>query len=256
MTRLRGVELPPAHPVGGGGREGMVVVVPRLAEGQHRQPREVARLVVGVEAPAPEEVAQRVDREGHVVQDEQPHGAAPQQAGQRGGERPADQPAQAERGAEAADGPVEEGAIDEAHDRIGDQVRRVALAGAALGVQEEPAHVRVGQAAQRAAPAHAVIDVRAVRIAGLVGEGVVLAMVGHPGDDRPLDRRRAAHGEDAAQPALGGEGAVGEEAMEADRHAQSGEDVEDREDRDVAPVQQRGPHLPADHAREQGRERR
>ena len=40
------------------------------------------------EAPAPEEVAQRVDREGHVVQDEQPHRAAPQQAGERGGKVP------------------------------------------------------------------------------------------------------------------------------------------------------------------------
>ena len=201
MTRLEESNSHQRIPWRGGRREGVVVVVPRLAEGQQRQPREVARLVVGVEAPAPEEVAQRVDREGDVVQDEQPHGAAPQQAGERRGERAADQPAQAERGAEAADRPVEEGAIDEAHDRIGDQVGRVALARAALGVQEEPAHVRVGQAAQRAAPADAVIDVRAVRIAGLVGEGVVLAMVGHPGDDRPLDRRRAAHGEDAAQPA-------------------------------------------------------
>ena len=92
--------------MGRGGGEGVVVVVPRLAEGQQREPREVARLVAGVEAPAPEEVAQRVDREGHVVQDEHPHGAAPQQAGERGGEGAADEPAQPERGAEAADRPA------------------------------------------------------------------------------------------------------------------------------------------------------
>jgi hypothetical protein len=115
-------------------------------------------------------------------------------------------------------------------------------------VQEQPAHVRVRQAAQRTAPADAVIDVRAVGIARLVGEGVVLAMVGHPRDDRSLYGRRARHGQDAAQPPLGGERAVGEQPVEADGHAEAREHVEDPEDGDVAPVQQRVPHLPADDA--------
>ena len=72
--------------------------------------------------------------------------------------------------------------------RVGDEVGRVALLVAALGVQEQPADVRVGEAAQRAAQALAVVDVRAVRIAELVGEGVVLAVIGDPGGDRALDR--------------------------------------------------------------------
>ena len=154
MTRLRGVELPPAHPVGGGGREGVVVVVPRLAEGQHRQPREVARLVVGVEAPAPEEVAQRVDREGDVVQDEQPHGAAPQQAGQRGGERPADQPAQAERGAEAADRPSR-GRCDRRSsrpDRRSGPARSACGRRAGCAGRASPCARGPGRAARRASP--------------------------------------------------------------------------------------------------------
>ena len=78
-----------------------------------------------------------------------------------------------------------------------------------------------------AAPAVAVVDVGAVRVALLVGEGVVLAVVGDPGDHRPLDRRRAEdrqHG--ACSQRLGLEGAVGEEAVEADRDPEPGEDVD------------------------------
>ncbi len=58
----------------------------------------------------------------------------------------------------------------------------------------------VEEAAQGAAEAVAVVDVGAVRIALFVGEGVVLAVVGDPGDDRPLDRRRAEDRQQAVQP--------------------------------------------------------
>lgn len=47
----------------------------------------------------------------------------------------------------------------------------------------------MGEAAQRAAQAVAVVDVRAVRVADLVGEGMVLTVIGDPGGDRALDRR-------------------------------------------------------------------
>ena len=46
----RDVDLPRLEAVARGGREGVVVVVPRLAEGQRRQPQQVARLVARVEA--------------------------------------------------------------------------------------------------------------------------------------------------------------------------------------------------------------
>ena len=62
-------------------RERVVVVVPGLAERERREPEQVARLVAGLEVPAAEEVAQRVDAVGHVVDDEHAHEAAPQQAG-------------------------------------------------------------------------------------------------------------------------------------------------------------------------------
>ena len=57
----------------------------------------------------------------------------------------------------------------------------------------------------------------------------------------------------AAQPAARLEAAVGEVAVEADGHAQAGDDVHDPEDDDVAPVQQAVPHLPPDDAEREER---
>ena len=58
----------------------------------------------------------------------------------------------------------------------------------ALDAREAPADVRVQQPAQRAAQPVPVVDVRRVRVALLVGERMVLAVVGDPGDHRALDR--------------------------------------------------------------------
>src|SRR4051794_31473240 len=57
-------QLPPAEPVRGRRWEGMVVVVPGLAEREHRQPGDIGGLVGGVEAAPAEEVADRVDAPG------------------------------------------------------------------------------------------------------------------------------------------------------------------------------------------------
>ena len=75
----RRVELPAAQAVDGRARERVVVVVPRLAERGEREPDDVGRVVVGGEAPAAEEVADRVDRPGDVVHEEDPHEPAPEQ---------------------------------------------------------------------------------------------------------------------------------------------------------------------------------
>ena len=146
---------------------------------------------VGLEVAVAEDVAERVDAVGEVVEDEDADEAAPEQAGEAAKSGAADHPAEEEGKQQAADRPVDEGAVDPADDRVLEQVGREALLVAALGVDEEPAHVGVEEAAQGAAPAVAVVDVGAVRVALLVGEGVVLAVVGDPGDDRALDRRRA-----------------------------------------------------------------
>ncbi len=204
-------------------------------------------MVVGLEAAPAEEVAERVDAVGHVVDDEQAHAAAPQQAGERRGERPADQVAERERERQAAERPDEEVAIDPADHRILHEVRRIALPGAALGVDEEPAQVRVHETMQRALPAALVSDVRAVRVTLLVGEGVVLAVVGDPRDHRALDRRRPEDAEQRANRPARLEAAVGQVAVEADRYPESREQVHDHEHEDVAPVEQVVPELPADH---------
>src|SRR5947209_7166095 len=91
------VELEATKSVSGRGGKGVVVVVPGLAKRSQRQPREVAGLIVGLEALAPEEVTQRVDAERDVVQDEDAYGAAPQQASQPRADRTADRHPKSER---------------------------------------------------------------------------------------------------------------------------------------------------------------
>ena len=59
----------------------------------------------------------------------------------------------------------------------------------------------VEEAAHGTGEPMAVVDVGAVRVPRLIGEGVVLAVVGDPGDHRPLDRRRAEDRQQPVQPA-------------------------------------------------------
>ena len=93
------VDLVPAQAVGGRGREGVVAVVEGLAEGRDRDQGEVARVVGGLEFAVAEDVAERVDAVGEVVEDEDADEAAPEQAGEAGEDRAADRPAERRRGA-------------------------------------------------------------------------------------------------------------------------------------------------------------
>ena len=161
--------------------------------------------------------------------------------------------AEPEGGDQPTDRPHEEGLVDERDDGIGAQVRGVAFAMTARGVDEQPADVRVGQAPQGAAQAAAVVDVGAVRVALAVGEGVVLAMVGDPGDHGTLDRGRAEHGEDETEERGCLERAVGKEAVKADRDTERRGDVHDREHDQVRAVKQAIPQLPADEAEREDR---
>ena len=97
----------------------------------------------------------------------------------------------------------------------------------------------------------AVADVWAVGIALLVREGVVLAVVGDPGDHRPLDRRGAEGAHHGADRGTRLEAAMGEEPVEADRDPEPGRDVDQPEDDEVAPVQPAAGELPDDESQHQ-----
>src|SRR3954467_707216 len=71
----RRIELAAAEAVHGGAREGVVVVVPGLAEGRQCEPEDVGRVVLDVEALVAKEVANGVDRPRHVVDEEDAHQA-------------------------------------------------------------------------------------------------------------------------------------------------------------------------------------
>ena len=157
-------------------------------------------------------------------------------------------PAEPERHGEADQHPQQERAVDEPDQRVLQQVGRVTGLEGALVVHEEPAEMRVREPLQRASQAAAVVHVRAVRVAGLVRERVVLAVVGDPRDHRPLDRRGTEDRERGPDRPLRLEGAVCQVAVKADRDPQPSERVDDREDDQVTRMKRLLPQLPPDDA--------
>src|SRR5689334_6596526 len=127
-----------------------MVVVPSLAEGERRQPGEVSRLIGGGEGAAAEEVTEGVDAEGDVVQEEDPHGPAPEQAQKAAVEAPGQRHPEREGEGQSEDGPEHEGAVDEAEDRVLQEVGRVALFLGWLAAEEHPADVGIEETAQGA----------------------------------------------------------------------------------------------------------
>src|SRR5437763_1547772 len=77
----RDVDLPPLQAVEGRAREGVVVVVPALPEGEDAHDPLVAAAVAGRERGPTERVADRVDAEGEVVRQEDADPASPEQPG-------------------------------------------------------------------------------------------------------------------------------------------------------------------------------
>ena len=76
-----------------------------------------------------------------------------------------------------------------------------------------------------------------MRVALLIRERVVLAVVGHPLGQRALHRHAAEDGEDGLQPGPGLEALVREVAVEADRRPERADDVEADEEGEVEPVE-------------------
>src|SRR6187200_1238072 len=106
------IELPAAESLASRGRKGVVVVVPGLAEGEWSQPSEVAGVIAGGKRAPAEVVAQRVDAEGRVMQQEDAHRSAPQKPRQTAAERTGQRHAEGEGDGEPDHHPEREGAAD------------------------------------------------------------------------------------------------------------------------------------------------
>jgi hypothetical protein len=97
--------------------------------------------------------------------------------------------------------------------------------------------VRVPEAAQRPGHAVAVPDVGRVRVALLIGVGVVLAVIGDPVDHRTLHRQRPQKREQVARGWVRLKGAVRQHAMKADGHPVTAHEIHQYEDGDVGPAE-------------------
>ncbi|MDP4511653.1 hypothetical protein Q9G87_57700 [Nonomuraea sp. G32] len=117
----------------------------------------------------------------------------PQESGQGAVQGADDHPAGQERQCQRQRAQRGEGAGHPDHGRVGQQVRGVAF-GRRSVVGEQPAQVGVGKPPKLPAQAGAE-PVGRVRIARLVGEGVMAAMDGDPVDDVALKTHRPGDGQ-------------------------------------------------------------
>src|ERR1700712_1215266 len=99
-----------------------------------------------------------------MVKKQYSHCAPPQQSREASDQRAGQRKPERERHSQTREHPQQEGAVDETHDGVRQQVLRVALLAGHLLASEDPPHVCMEEAAKRAAPAAAVIDMRAVRV--------------------------------------------------------------------------------------------
>ncbi len=209
-----------------------MVVVPRLAERQDRQQRVVARVVVDVEPPVAREVADRVDRPGHVMDEEDAHQAGPDEGLQAAREAAVVRPTGEEGDDQAGQRDPREPLRDPHQALVAQQVRRVLARPAALDLgRPEPADVGVPEALQALAAA----DVRRVRVALDVGVRVVLAVVRGPDQRGAFDRGRAGDDERVADPLRRLHRAVGQHPVVPDGHAERADQVRPDQHRDVEP---------------------
>ena len=153
---------------------------------------------------------------------------------------PGPRPTEEERRGEREHREQREQPADDRDVVVADEVGREALGRRRVHL-EEPADVRVEEAAQRSGEALAVVLVRRVRIAGTVAEHVVPAMVRDPADERALHRERSGARQRDLQRAARLEAAVGEQAVVADGHAESADEVEGDGEHDVVEVHDAAP---------------
>jgi hypothetical protein len=113
-------------------------------------------------------------------------------------------------------------------------------------IAEHPAHVGVGQAAQHPADARPV-TVRGVGVTGPVGEGVMPAVSGDPGDDGPFEGHGARYGQRDPQRPGRAEPAVGEVTVISHGHAEPGDRVQHGHQQQVGHTDTVAPGQPDGH---------
>jgi len=227
------IDLPFEDAVTCAGRIDVVQVVPGLTEGGNSQPVHIARQVAAFERALAEHVADRVDGPGHVVHESDTDNATPEHAGEESDPGPGDQAADDARKQERHYDDARECIVDALQVFVVADIGRV-LIDRGLLLREQPTHVREDQAfgdgLARGAKAP-----RGMRIADLVGELVVLAVVGNPLVDGTFEGVRAHEGERDLHRAIGLEGAVGEVPVVSHRHTDGGERPEAEEQAQIDP---------------------
>ena len=226
---------PRADAVAGAGGVGVVQVVPRLAHRGDGQRPDVGGAVAVGPGPVADDVADRVDRPGDVVQHRDADEAGPEERGERAPPGHGDQAPEQRRAEQAHHGPQRELPGDAADVAIGEQVGSEAGDVGPVPV-EGPSHVRVPEPARHRGRSGAE-QPRGVRVALLVGEGVVAAVIGDPGEDVALQGEAPGDRQGVAQAAVGLERAVGEVAVEPGGHAEPGQEVEPDGEPDIEPAQ-------------------
>ena len=164
---------------------------------------------------------------------------APEEAGQDAHPGPGEEPAEHGRKHHRQGDEEGECAVDAGEVLVGGNVRGIDR-DARLGLVEQPAHVGEVEALCNGATRGAEPP-RRVGILDLVGELVVLAVIGDPLGNRALHRHRAGRGQDDLHGTRRLEGRVGEEAVVAHRDAEGSERPESDEQGDVRPSEEATP---------------
>src|SRR5208282_906231 len=183
------VDFPPEKAVARCRRVMMVVVVPSLAERDHREREAVAAVVAGLVAAPAEDVRKRIDRKGAVGKDHGRNEKAPYEHLRTA--RVQARRMALELGAQPKQREAEQGrnqhveAIEKHQLRKFREIADDAQFGAEVRLRRDPSDV---------APDETMLT-RRMNIVGLVGALMMQSMMRRPPKSPALDRRRAHHGE-------------------------------------------------------------
>jgi len=193
--------------------QGMVVVVPSFAVSQDRNPPEVAAVVSGLVVLVSPHVGSRVDEPGHVQDSDHSNANGPNQPGNR-------QALAVDHVADASECCAED-QVDrqeellEEHqafvfDQVGNPMVCKGFEVAVVGGEGEPEHV---------SPPRSIV--RRVWVPGLIAVGMVLAVVGCPGDRSTFASQNAEEGQRVLNPSGDFESRVGQQVVLSQADAQA-----------------------------------